>query len=228
ENDLWVIARGTEPTSFDDWMTDLKFRESNIKQVRFHQGFHNSAQALLNSIVNGKKLIELIEELSKKKRKIYFAGHSLGGALAIYFSWYLTKNYDHKGNEKSPIIPKDKVFTYTFGAPNVGNKELSNEIDSHTYRIVYNQDIVARIPNFLNYKPAGKLFYIKEDGEITNPSDIPDIDELIIHNIFEFKNNPDIGVLLKFGVFTPFVKLFLNHSMEYYCYFLKKELDRGK
>lgn len=63
-----------------------------------------------------------------------------------------------------------EVFVYTYGAPRVGNthfKQLFNELVPHYYRVVNQQDVVARLPRTINadfaeYEHVGRTVLIDE------------------------------------------------------------------
>lgn len=60
--------------------------------------------------------------------KFYIAGHSLGGALANLFSYYVA-DLKSKNAEAAKHIPK-QVNAITFAAPVVGNKSFAKKYDS--------------------------------------------------------------------------------------------------
>ncbi len=90
-------------------------------------------------------------------KKLYFAGHSLGGALALLAS---TK---HRADA-----------VYTFGCPRPGNPSFAERVAQvPVFRVVHNQDIVTTLPyeiEFLNdfaYKHAGRPVHLRPDQPLT-------------------------------------------------------------
>lgn len=93
----------------------------------------------------------------KPARRILFAGHSLGGALALL-----------AGSQ----FPAHGL--YTFGCPRAGNPSFARTVMARTeiYRVVYDQDIVTTIPyridflNELSYKHAGRTVHLRPHEEL--------------------------------------------------------------
>lgn len=110
-NAIFVVFRGTEPTSFTNWVSNLdvfKAKYENCDGCEVHNGFYQSYQNLKG------KLLEHLREL----RKLYptafvrVTGHSLGGALALFAALDIKKN----------VCDIDAL--YTFGQPRVGNDKF--------------------------------------------------------------------------------------------------------
>ncbi len=53
---------------------------------------------------------------------------------------------------------------YAFGCPRIGNDVFRDKLDVKIYRIVNNDDIVARVPPPGAYVHVGELKFIDEDG----------------------------------------------------------------
>lgn len=111
-------------------------------------------------------ILNLIQKYpSKKRKRLFIAGHSLGGALSTsktsntiqmkrvdwhYFIVFLGKMLQ----SKSPLLDYFAGL-YTYGQPKIGNAEFSKifspNMTSKIFRHVYNNDIVPRI-HFSNYQ----------------------------------------------------------------------------
>ena len=96
------------------------------------------------------KKIKKIRESGRKKYKFIFAGHSIGGSLAMLAAYDLT--------QKQLIdteVNKTKVFTY--GALRIGDKGFVTSINSSflVFRIVRSDDFIVRIPNCY-YSPISR------------------------------------------------------------------------
>ena len=96
---------------------------------------------------------------------LYFAGHSLGGALALFASTQFAS-----------------TATYTFGCPRAGNPTFAKRAEEvPVYRIVHDQDLVTTIPykiSFLKdlaYKHAGTPIQLRPDLPLImdDPSALP-------------------------------------------------------
>ena len=108
-----------------------------------HMGFRKAYQTVENWVIAKTKA------LAKKHKdsSIKVTGHSLGGALAHLCALQLTQQ-----------SLTNEIIIYTFGQPRVGDKafaEYSQQQLQTFYRVIHDDDIVARIPNF-NYYHAGK------------------------------------------------------------------------
>jgi hypothetical protein len=105
-------------------------------------------------------LLEIFEPLSEylsglAPRPLIVTGHSLGGALALLFTYRWARSADAL-NALFPI-----AATYTFGQPRCGNRAFSNFYDAFhrasTFRCVNEEDVVPRIPGLLaGYRHAGR------------------------------------------------------------------------
>jgi len=81
-----------------------------------------------------------------KLTKLYVTGHSLGGAAALAFAYWVKLAY-------KDINPDLVVHVYVFSAPNVGNKAWAKEYDEllgdTTFQHNYGPDIVPQFPPWL-------------------------------------------------------------------------------
>lgn len=137
-NDIAVVSfRGTQLDQREDLKTCFTFWKQDYGAVKVHKGFANAIVRLIPNIVAD------VEHVPETKR-IYFCGHSLGGALATLLS--------------VKVKPHELI---TFGAPRVAGPELAeylHDVDYH--RIVTSHDMVRwlppDIPYVLPYKHSGK------------------------------------------------------------------------
>lgn len=103
-----------------------------------------------------KKVVEPLRDALENApaEQLYFTGHSLGGALALFASTQF-----------------GTTATYTFGCPRPGNPTFAEaaEASSSVYRVVYDQDLVTTIPyeiSFLKdlaYKHTGTPVHLRPD-----------------------------------------------------------------
>ena len=153
---LVVCFRGTN--NLLQWILNLTvlggpwYDENPEDPASVHQGFKYIFD----------KLWPQVEELvSKFNGPVFYAGHSLGGALALMAA-----------------VRRKPVALYTFGAPRVGNQafaELADDIKHH--RIIYNHDIVTTLPlttgvrSGIIYEHTGTARYLMSDGKmLVDPS----------------------------------------------------------
>lgn len=88
------------------------------------------------------------------ERPVWFTGHSLGAALATIAAARWAAIGTVQG-------------LYTFGSPRVGTAIFTRTVPSAIWRIVNNQDVVARLPPAIaGYEHVGDLKYIDGSGVI--------------------------------------------------------------
>jgi triacylglycerol lipase len=181
EKKIIIAFRGSEVTEFGDVMTDLDtslepyyypnrnkyygliddYETARIEGGRgkIHQGF-KEALDLIWTIVY-RQVCECREEDVKMQRyrPIWICGHSLGGALANLAT---ARFWEHGIDEIHG--------TCTFGQPRVGNKDFAEWFNliskGRYYRIVNNNDIVARVPFYNGYTHTGKMRYFDANGNL--------------------------------------------------------------
>lgn len=182
ENKIIVAFRGTEVAEFADIKTDIdtslqpyfypnrnkyyaliddyENKKTEARRGLIHQGFKESLDLIWTIVY--RQVLECIEEdkqVTKKYRPIWVCGHSLGGALANLAT---SRFWEHDVDEING--------TYTFGQPRVGNKEFAdwfNHLAKYRYfRVVNNNDIVARVPFFKGYAHVGEFKYFDSRGAL--------------------------------------------------------------
>ena len=156
-NDQFAIVafRGSEiwkkQETFDlsKVIADLK-ADVDIRLTDWHQGgkVHRGFKEALEEV--WLDLLPYIRQLDNKGCTIWMTGHSLGAALATLCA-------GRYGNVQG---------VYTFGSPRLGNDVFKEKFDVNTYRIVNNDDIVARVPPPGAYVHVGELKFIDSDGVI--------------------------------------------------------------
>lgn len=131
EGMLILAFRGTE-INLTDIKTDIKANlvpapvGGRVYGGRVHKGFMEGFEKVQHDIE---------ETLSKDDYKLlplYITGHSLGGALAMIATSYLSS--DSTG------------ATYTFGGPRAADDKFFEKIKTPVYRVVHNADVVPRVP----------------------------------------------------------------------------------
>jgi hypothetical protein len=120
-----------------DFITDAKcWRKCLGDGVEIHAGFDDG----VNSIYN--KLVSALVNLPPKPT--FFLGHSYGGAGAVRFADLWDQRRQLRG--EVDII----AGVYTVGQPRIYNQTGASKYDarlgSRTFRIVYEEDAVARVP----------------------------------------------------------------------------------
>ena len=150
-----VVFRGTQVFSgfsMADIASNLWIRRKSWTPGRVHRGYR---EAILD--IAG----EVKSALYAPKRPLYFAGHSMGGALATLASTF---------------VP-GPTATYTFGSPRVGNRVFARAL-RNLYRIVHADDIAPKYPLPIGYRHGGEAWRLSGDGTLTKGDSI--FDQLII------------------------------------------------
>lgn len=156
-NDHFVIVvfRGTEINPREGFF-DLKSIiadiavDSNIFLVKWEKAgkVHKGFKAALNEVWEEKGLWKYIQEKDDGKRTVWFAGHSLGAALATL----------------AAVRYGDVRGLYTFGSPRVGEEEFVKNFSVTAFRVVNNQDIVTKLPPPIIYRHVGTLKHLNGQG----------------------------------------------------------------
>lgn len=148
--DCLIVCRGTEPHQWNDIKADANAWTILFEVGRVHSGFHAEVDELWPM---------LEQKVKENQRPMWFAGHSLGGAMA---------NVCAVRCKLSPI-PSNPYALFTYGAPRVGNHKYSSFLKATHYRWVNNNDIVPRVPpRWLGYRHMGQEIYLNRHGKISN------------------------------------------------------------
>lgn len=197
---VFITFRGTE-INVEDIKKDFDYKKEYMEHVGMvHAGFLNALKEVSEEILRTLQ--------NHKGKKIYIAGHSLGGALALLFGLLLhTKNIPFSG-------------IYTFGQPRVlsrtAAKYIENQIEKDKIlRFINNKDIVARVPlHIQGFGHIGQVWFFDSKSKVHFSISIQYrvliiLQDLIVNNWF----------LLQFPwqIFTKITKEALeNHKMDHY------------
>jgi triacylglycerol lipase len=150
KKDLIVVCRGTEPHEWNDLKADANAWTVLAEVGRLHRGFKQEVDDLWPMIERA---------IRENQRPVWFAGHSLGGAMATVCA----------GRCKLSSIPSNPKALFTFGSPRVGNRAYIHAVKLPHYRWVHNNDIVARVPpRWLGYKHSGFELYLDSKSQLRN------------------------------------------------------------
>jgi len=153
DQDIVIAFRGTEPNEWNDIKADIDATKALAETVgHVHRGFKKEVDDVWPLLE--KMLISHKQNLDKK---LWFTGHSLGGAMAsICAGRCLLSHIDTRPEQ-----------VHTFGSPRVGTKRYINHAKVDYYRWVNNNDIVTRTPPvWLGYRHAGKEMYLDAQGRL--------------------------------------------------------------
>ncbi len=118
---ILIICRGTDPVAkenvWGEWF-GTNFRMGlvrgggNLVRTRIHKGFWQSFDLVRDEIIRS------LDQMDAQNKKIWLAGHSLGGAMAMLIGAYL----------KSEHYPVANIYAYA--APRVvGDKRFTKKLD---------------------------------------------------------------------------------------------------
>ena len=129
--DVIICFQGT--TNLEGWLHDGNVRKILENGCEMHEGFSQVTTSLEGFISP--------ELEGWKDKRVWVTGHSLGGAVAVYYAWRVVVGYGH--NPFSGIV--------TFGQPRVGNEAFRDSwtalgLNEITWRVVHAQDLVPRVP----------------------------------------------------------------------------------
>jgi triacylglycerol lipase len=148
-HDCIVVCRGTEPNEWNDIKADVNALMVLAETAgRVHRGFKREVDDLWP---------RLERALKDNEKPLWFAGHSLGGAMATICA----------GRCKLAEIPSNPAGLFTFGSPRVGTQRYINYVKIPHYRWVNNNDIVARVPPaWMGYRHCGRELYFNCFGRL--------------------------------------------------------------
>ena len=128
EFDVVLACRGTEPSEWNDLQADANAVMAVVGTFgNVHSGFNKEVDDLWP---------RLEQALISNTRKLWFTGHSLGGAMAAICA----------GRCKLSYIRSIPRALFTFGSPRIGNHRYVNYVHLEAYRWVNNNDIITRLP----------------------------------------------------------------------------------
>ncbi|HBJ38961.1 MAG TPA: lipase [Planctomycetaceae bacterium] len=144
-----IACRGTEPNEWTDIRADVDAVSVLAETAgKVHRGFKREVDNLWPMLETS---------LMNNKQPVYFAGHSLGGAMAkICASRCLLSH-----------ISTNPQQLFTYGSPRVGNRSYVKFVTIDHYRFVNNNDVVTRVPPiWLGYQHSGYEIYFNRNGDI--------------------------------------------------------------
>ena len=149
DDDAVIVCRGTEPDDWNDVRASLTLELVVSETVgRVHLGFKKEVDDLWP---------RLEQALVSNTRTLWFAGHSLGGAMAAICAGRCALSH----------IPSNPRALFTYGSPRIGTRRYVNYVALEAYRWVNNNDIVSRVPPpWLGYRHKGREVYLNAYGQL--------------------------------------------------------------
>lgn len=144
----------------EDWQDNFTFNKQSMAfppgyHINVHTGFKTQYYTVEYYL---KQLV--IKHINSPCCKLLICGHSLGGALASLCALDM----------KTFFYSSHDVTCVTWGSPRVGGKawaRLFNEMVPDSFRYVYRNDIVTKVPNSLmNYYHVGNKIHLSPGGSL--------------------------------------------------------------
>lgn len=130
---VFVVLRGT-PLSANEWISNINVSDSTHKNTMSHEGFLNTEENVHKALM----YFLLKNKISPDESYFLITGHSRGAALANLLGATL---------ENEGLITGERLFVYTFAAPNVTQSESSSDSRyNFIWNIVNAEDIVPTVP----------------------------------------------------------------------------------
>ena len=140
----------TEPNEWNDIRADVN--AVGVLTETFgtvHKGFKEEVDDLWP---------QLEDALVRKKKTLWFTGHSLGGAMATICA----------GRCFLSEIESMPQALFTYGSPRVGDKRFVNFVELDHSRWVNNNDVVTRVPPaWMGYRHCGTELYLNRFGQLS-------------------------------------------------------------
>lgn len=148
-HDCVIVCRGTEPTEWNDVKADANAVTVLAETIgRVHSGFNREVNDLWPILERA---------LAENDLPLWFAGHSLGGAMATICARRC----------KLSRLAVEPAGLFTYGSPRVGNRAYVNHCQLVHFRWVNNNDIVTRVPPaWWGYRHGGREMYIDCKGRV--------------------------------------------------------------
>ena len=154
--DATIIAfSGTDPLKIDDWITDFSAAPSP-------DGLHSGFEAAVDFVWSD--IMAVIQQRSPTVERLFFTGHSLGGALAIIAAGRAMRD-----------LRTTATAVYTFGGPRTGGLDFFDGympgLGNNTFRLVHGDDVVPTVPPALGntFLHVGRLIQCPTDGTFADP-----------------------------------------------------------
>jgi len=172
-NPYQLAANATDLNAFFTQLDTSRFpRISSDSPIRVHKGFANeqakTAPAILSAVQTTIK--------DRGANSVTVVGHSLGAALALLDTVYLSQN-----------IPEVSVRMVGYGLPRVGNQAFANYVDANldVTHINNKKDPVPIVPGmFLGYHhPAGEVHIMANNQWVSCPGQDNPSTECIVGSV---------------------------------------------
>ncbi|CAZ80416.1 unnamed protein product [Tuber melanosporum] len=152
-----ISIRGS--SSLRNWLANIQAKLKKVPEIcpgcEVHSGFYEAMQEALPAVVKS------VEELKRENPgyTVVVVGHSLGGAIATLMAEEIRRG----GVE---------VDLYTFGAPRIGNEELSTFISKSGTNFRVTHTVPRLPPVILGYQHISPEYWISKGDTNISATDI--------------------------------------------------------
>jgi triacylglycerol lipase len=203
---LLISFRGTQPGSLTDIVDDALVTLVPWTHGAVHCGFKGALERIWVP------LMKIVEPLATA-RTVWFAGHSLGAALATLAADRFS----------------DTAGVCTLGSPRVGDRRFATGFDARfgarSLRYVNDTDIVTHLPTPfpLPYNHVGAVRHITPDGRIT--AQMMPLAHFVPEVFGNVKHLSELSDALKAGAIQTAPDFLLDHMPRAYTVDLWNDLD---
>ncbi|QOS40576.1 lipase family protein [Treponema rectale] len=142
---VFVTVRGT-PANANEWISNLNVNDTGRSEGAVHEGFFHATTQVHSALV----YYLLRNRISPENCIFLITGHSRGAAIANLLGARLVDE---------GWFAAERIFDYTFAAPNVSSEEkTSDEKYNFIFNIVNAEDVVPQVPprrDMWKYKKFG-------------------------------------------------------------------------
>jgi lipase (class 3) len=180
-----VAIRGTVPTYMSDWMTNFNARKYRLPVIStkggaFHEGFFSEVTANLVDLNNRIDRYGVFDKNNPARRRVYIAGHSLGGAIGAILHGLWSSNRVLPlidWNRVQSLAARDEDFlshsAYIYGAPRICDGATLSVFRRNFLSRNLADAIPKMPPSFLGYRNLPDALTLepvepKFDHEISN------------------------------------------------------------
>ena len=153
--DEMILDRRLDLFDVSSWLHRMRWN-SGVGLPRCHKGFLSAFRQIGPEVMQ--RLVPILEE--HPTYEIVCTGHSLGGALSVLLSYWVSR------------YVKRKPLVYTFGSPRIGNSTFAELVDRavpHIFRVVNACDVIPTWPIRLFgllFKHVGREVCIDKTGNL--------------------------------------------------------------
>ncbi|MBC8042267.1 MAG: lipase family protein [Rhizobacter sp.] len=148
---------------WQDFLTDINLVLTDLNHDDRGGKVHRGFKAAFLLLWHDKGLRNYLDALRlnnrRRHKRVWFTGHSLGGALAAI----------------AASVYEETAGLYTIASPRVGDAAFKARITAPAYRLVNHNDLMCKIPPSLGYEHIGELKCFDARGNLAEGATESDI-----------------------------------------------------